>query len=183
MSYSEKLYRLPRDLINIFRKYEATKKKLINAKWSAMFNETCISENLWPNFTNIKNSLHFSKSFPDISTWKWVSLNKRSYDVILARLRSGCIQLNEHLNKINMSDSPLCNYCNNMRETVEHFIFECQKYSNLRRKLYNELALLGVNQDEINLQLLLSGEGTNKHKKRILNKLLNYVKSTNRFDL
>ena len=52
MSYSEKLYRLPRDLITIFRNYEAIKRKEINAKWSAKFNETCILENLWPKFTD-----------------------------------------------------------------------------------------------------------------------------------
>ena len=52
MSYSEKLYRLPRDLITIFRNYEAIKRKEINDKRSAKFNETCISENLWPKFTN-----------------------------------------------------------------------------------------------------------------------------------
>ena len=54
MSYSEKLYRLPRDLITIFRNYETIKRKEINTKWSAKFNETCLSENLWPKFTKLK---------------------------------------------------------------------------------------------------------------------------------
>ena len=55
MSYSDKLYRLPRDLITIFRNYETIKRKEINNKWSAKFNETCLSENLWPKFTNFRN--------------------------------------------------------------------------------------------------------------------------------
>ena len=34
MSYSEKLSRLFRDLLNVFRDYEANKRKENNAKWS-----------------------------------------------------------------------------------------------------------------------------------------------------
>ena len=78
---------------------------------------------------------------PDISNWRWLSLNKRSYDVILARLRSGSIDLNDHLHKLNLKDSPNCDFCTNERETVEHYIFSCQKYSNLRNALFNDLIL------------------------------------------
>ena len=53
---------------------------------------------------NIKDNLKFAKSVLDITKWKWLSVNKRSHDVILARLRSGCIQLNDHLHKINLND-------------------------------------------------------------------------------
>ena len=53
MNYANLLYRLPEDLIGIFRKYELEKKKEINAHWSLVFNKTCLSENIWPNFTNI----------------------------------------------------------------------------------------------------------------------------------
>ena len=56
MSYADALYRLPEELIKLFRRFEQVKKKVINAKWSIVFNETCIKENLWPNFTNLKLS-------------------------------------------------------------------------------------------------------------------------------
>ena len=52
MSYTDILYRLPDELIKLFRSFEQTKKKEINAKWSIVFNETCIKEKIWPNFTN-----------------------------------------------------------------------------------------------------------------------------------
>ena len=132
---------------------------------------------------NVKNNLHFSKSVPDISTWKWLSLNKRSYDVVLARLRSGCTDLNDHLHKINMKDSPNCDFCINERETVEHFILNCQKYGNIRNALFNDLANLDIDQNRINLQLLLTGEGSDKFRIHILKLFVNLVKLTNRFGI
>ena len=44
MSYTDILYRLLDELIKLFRSFEQTKKKEINAKWSIVFNETCIKE-------------------------------------------------------------------------------------------------------------------------------------------
>ena len=52
MSYVDTLYRCPEELIKLFRSLEQIRKKEINSKWSIVFNETCIKENLWPNFTN-----------------------------------------------------------------------------------------------------------------------------------
>ena len=132
---------------------------------------------------NVKNNISFSKSVPDISTWRWLSLNKRSYDVILARLRSGSIDLNDHLHKLNLKDSPNTDFCLNERETVEHYIFSCQKYSNLRNALFNDLANLNINQNNVNLQLLLTGQGSNKIRIHILKIFMNFVKLTKRFEL
>ena len=53
MSYANLLLRLPEELIRIFRKYEQEKKKEINTHWSVVFNKTCLSEKIWPKFTNI----------------------------------------------------------------------------------------------------------------------------------
>ena len=133
---------------------------------------------------NIKDNLNFSKSVTDITKWKWLSVNKRSHDVILARLRSGSVQLNDHLHKSNLKDSPICNFCTNKRETVEHFIFECQEYTRHREILHNELADLNIKQSENDLQMLLTGgEGTSKSKLQILRKFINYIKMTKRFEL
>ena len=46
MTYGESLYLLPDELRNIFRKYEETRKKIINSKWSLVFNQTCLKENM-----------------------------------------------------------------------------------------------------------------------------------------
>ena len=53
MSYGENLYLLPYELKNIFRKFEDVKRKMINSKWSLVFNQTCLKENLRPVYTNI----------------------------------------------------------------------------------------------------------------------------------
>ena len=133
---------------------------------------------------NIKTNIEFSKSVTDIANWVWLSLNNRSYDVLLARLRSGCTNLNDHLHKIKMKDSPNCNFCTNKKETVEHFIFECTEYISFRTALFNDLGNLNINQDEISLKLLLTGgEGSNKLKMKILRLFIKYVKLTKRFEI
>ena len=143
-----------------------------------------LNSNKIVHWHNIKDNLQFSKSVRDITKWRWLSVNKRSHDVILARLRSRCVQLNDHLHKINLRDSPFCDFCTNKRETVEHFIFECQEYTGHREILHNELANLSINQNEIDLQMLLTGgEGTSKSKLQVLRKFINYIKMTKRFEL
>ena len=133
---------------------------------------------------NIKSNIDFSKSVSDITKWEWLSLNNRSYDVLLARLRSGCTNLNDHLHKIKLKDSPTCNFCTNERETVEHFVFECTEYIPFRTALFNDLGILNINQDEISLKLLLTGgEGSNKLKLNVLRLFIKYVKLTKRFEV
>ena len=45
MSYGDNLYLLPNELKDIFRKFEDVRRKIINSKWSLVFNETCLKEN------------------------------------------------------------------------------------------------------------------------------------------
>ena len=52
MNYLELLNQAPRDLINYFRKYENLRQKKIKNKWSLIFNDLCLSENLMPIYTN-----------------------------------------------------------------------------------------------------------------------------------
>ena len=51
MSYGDLLKKLPEDLKKDIRKYEALRKKIIDAIWSLVFNRTCINEGLLPNYT------------------------------------------------------------------------------------------------------------------------------------
>ena len=55
MDYGRLLYQLPDQLRSLIRKYEALGKKLINNKWSSKFNETCLQEDILPNFTRIRH--------------------------------------------------------------------------------------------------------------------------------
>ena len=133
---------------------------------------------------NVKAKLKFYKSVPDIKSWEWITLNKRSYDALLARFRSGCTDLNEHLYKIKLETAPFCKFCTTETETVEHYIFNCAKYNNYRTMLIEELAKLDIEKNKINLHLLLTGgEGPKKKRIKILRIFVNYVKLTGRFDI
>ena len=112
-----------------------------------------------------------------------ISLNKRSYDVLLARIRSWCTDLNDHLYKIKLETFPFCKFWSNKNETVEHYVFDCTKYKDCRKLFFDELNKLNINQNEINLHLLLTGgEGKSKDKLEILKLFINYVKSTEWFN-
>ena len=52
-TYVNLIMELSPDKRNIFRKYENLKRKIIKAKWSNVFNKTCIREDLLPNYTRI----------------------------------------------------------------------------------------------------------------------------------
>ena len=133
---------------------------------------------------NVKAKLKFSKSVPDIKSWDWISLNDRSYDVLLARLRNGCTDLNDHLYRLKLETSPFCKFCKTEIETIEHYIFHCPKYDNYRTILIEDLGKLNINQNEINLQLLLTGgDGSNRIRLKILRNFVNYVRLTERFDI
>lgn len=53
MAYTTRINILPTDLRSLFRKLERVENKIINAEWSLFFNETCIKENILPNYTKI----------------------------------------------------------------------------------------------------------------------------------
>ena len=52
-TFSNVINILPVAVVNNFRSLEKVKKKIINAKWSLSFNQTCLKENIWPTYTNI----------------------------------------------------------------------------------------------------------------------------------
>ena len=56
MTYANLLLRLPEELIKIFRKYEQETNKEINILWYVVFNKICLSEKIWPKFSNNNSS-------------------------------------------------------------------------------------------------------------------------------
>ena len=52
--YVNNLRNLPFTASSILRKLENVKRKIIKCKWSIVFNETCLNENILPNYTNIR---------------------------------------------------------------------------------------------------------------------------------
>ena len=58
-------------------------------------------------------------------------LNRKQQSTIF-RLRTQHVPLNAHLNRLNPMHEPLCPLCDHAYETVEHFLFECNKLKDLR---------------------------------------------------
>ena len=56
----------------------------------------------------------------------------RKQQAIIFRLRTQHVPLNAHLNRFNPMHEPLCPLCDHAYETVEHFLFDCQKLQDLR---------------------------------------------------
>ena len=136
------------------------------------------------HWNQIKQNLHFSKVVHNINQWEWISLNNRRYDVLLARLRSGCVDLNDYLFTIKKRDNPYCDHCPNVRETVEHFALHCQNFNNIREILFTNLGTLNVSPDTIGLRTLLDGgDGPYKLRLKILNLFVDFIKESKRFDL
>ena len=55
MSYGTLLHTVPEPLRCLYRNYETTSKKLINANWSIEFNRICINEDILPNYSRIRH--------------------------------------------------------------------------------------------------------------------------------
>ncbi len=53
---------------------------------------------------------------------------------MLYQLRKGICRLNSYLSKIQAVDSDQCR-CNRGGETVDHFLFRCPRWCNLRQEL------------------------------------------------
>ncbi|KAI2663026.1 Gag-Pol polyprotein [Labeo rohita] len=62
----------------------------------------------------------------------------RKDDCVLSRLRLGHTGLNSTLNIIGKHPTGLCDWCG-IRETVEHVLIQCNRYTEDRRKLIEEL--------------------------------------------
>ncbi len=56
------------------------------------------------------------------------------------KLRTGHVQLNQHLNRIDAKSSQNCPHCPDLEESVQYFIQDCPHYSTHRRKIWTTIA-------------------------------------------
>lgn len=63
--------------------------------------------------------------------------------ILHTRLRMNCSSLNEHLFLKNIVESPRC-VCGEI-ETVQHFIFHCKRYSNIRQNMIDSIHNCNMN--------------------------------------
>ena len=93
---------------------------------------------------NIENKgKHLKEIKTKLESWPWVRMKNRKKETIMARMRIGHIELNSYLHRFNQRDSPYC-MCG-LYETVKHYLLECRRYNEHRRRLKNELQHIGVN--------------------------------------
>ncbi|KAJ5471428.1 hypothetical protein N7530_008785 [Penicillium desertorum] len=78
---------------------------------------------------------------------------------VLAQLRTGMARLNGYLYRINVADTDQC-ACGQARETVEHFLFRCQKWTAHRTEL-----LQCTNTHRGNISFFLGGKSPSHDQK------------------
>ena len=83
-------------------------------------------------YLKIPTGQHFKNFFPTVFQADNLGDKPTRYHRIVFRLRTGHCRLNQHLFKIGVTDSPLCNYCKS-EETVSHFLMFCSKFRFERR--------------------------------------------------
>ena len=138
--------------------------------------------NWWTNRASMEAvNCNFGRLIENIRSWKWVSTGCRKADVILARLRSGHVRLNQFLHKIGSMDTPFCVHCPGVFETVSHFIMDCPYYSNYRADLRK--GIRNCNIADFNLKLLLTGGGFKPNLRiKVMRLTYCYVEKTKRFE-
>ena len=142
-------------------------------------------KNLW-NTTVAQNilSYQYARLIGPIEEWKWISTGYRYADVILAKLRSGCIALNSYLHRIGKVDTPNCHHCPLIYEDTTHLLLFCKKYKTERKIMYDNLIKLGITEIQITLVVLLSGGGFKPHIRRAIFRIVfDFIVSTGRFDV
>lgn len=121
----------------------------------------------WHNDPHGRRTYKFIKDVNYTSRHKWFIPGR-----YLVYILTGYGPINETLYKRGAIESPICKLCNESNENIEHMIFGCKRYENVRYTYLknnnrDDLALL-INTDE-NFQLF---KGYIKEMFEIRNKLL-----------
>src|SRR5438046_6240924 len=87
----------------------------------------------------------------------------------IAQLRTGHCGLNRYLHRFNIKNSPYCQ-CGYGKETVEHYLLECRKYREQRKKLRSE-----AGRGRMRIERLLGDPEVIKHT-------LEYIEESGRLD-
>ncbi|KAG2135239.1 hypothetical protein DEU56DRAFT_738039, partial [Suillus clintonianus] len=83
---------------------------------------------------------------------------------LYVQLRTRHVPLNQHLHRINRSDTPHCPICPGINETIHHLLFDCPQYQHERHILVNALR-----RDATSLAYLLTSEKAIPHLSRFIN--------------
>ena len=90
----------------------------------------------WRNNTKTSHALQRIMQRPGVKagTKLYGTIQNRSSVAVITQLRTGHCGLNHYLHRFNLEDTPYCK-CGHGRETVEHYLLECQLYAEERKEL------------------------------------------------
>ena len=141
---------------------------------------------LWNNLPNDLQSIANYKSFKsqlenDIRKPNEIYyVGERNLNIILARIRMNCSNLNGHLFNLKLTDDPRCP-CGYFFEDSVHFFFVCPLYLPERHILHNFVSTLVR---DFTLKTLLQGSPNLSKEDNILivKSVIQFIKSSKRFD-
>ena len=90
--------------------------------------------------------------------------------MLISRLRTGHCHLNQYLHRFNIIETPKCE-CGAERETVEHYLLNCELYEEERDALRRRVGAQGMR-----LAILLGDS-------QIIKDTVEYIEKTGRFKL
>ena len=104
------------------------KSTTLNISRSQAVPKNCLPENVGKHSKRVDAALpgKHTRQLYDRLSWKEAS--------VLAQLRTGMARLNGYLYRINVAESDQC-ACGQARETVEHFLFRCQRWTTHRTEM------------------------------------------------
>ena len=104
----------------------------------------------------------------------------RPSSIIINNLRSGFAKLNDYCYKLGISDTPYCQ-CG-AKETVEHYLLQCELYEECRQKLQHELYLLtGCMYIDMEVLLTVGKTEDNVTETQRLRLMAEYTENSKRF--
>ena len=101
----------------------------------------------------------------DRNVWKDISRLNRKETRLITQILTGHSDLNYHLHKRKLIESPICDLCEESEETSMHFIGQCPYYARIRYDVFGSFFLRDKELKDINT-----------------NKFLNFIRISGRFE-
>ena len=147
------------DTVSISTSYNTVKgniRRYVTNKWQKSWNMT--SKHTGP---------HVYSLYPKVPVLSYKSTHNRKVESRLLRIVTTHTALNEHMHRIGLSESPMCN-CGTDRQTVEHVIMKCPLLHDERRELIFGMDYIYAKHNtpiwerNVDFQTLLLPDHTNK---------------------
>ena len=160
----------------------------INAKTNIYMNsflpKTVSNWNALPHHTKLATSPESFKNKINKRTKPptYYNIGVRRGQIIHAKLRMQCSDLNHYLVERHILENRRCPQCGSLSETPEHYLLQCPKYAVQKNEMKNKLDSLSLN-IVIDSDLLLFGskEIDNIKNKQIMETVIKFILASKRF--